>query len=1016
MTDFDPSPDLDLRTERRLLTDQIRELELRVATNHAHCETAAAELEAFRSRRLVRVSTRLADALAPRLDRLARVIPLSWPPGRWGPSAGPPQGTDQPPPGRSSFGTLGLVSPAELVDELSAVALDRRRESLVSVIMPTHNRARLIGRAIESALEQTHEKLQLIIVDDGSTDDTAAVVARYQATTDRITMVNQQRAGPARARNRALELARGDFCAYLDSDNVWTPRFLEVMVGLLIDSSSACGYAALAREIDGNTVAVVNEPFDWGRCRQSNLVDLNVLVHRAGLPEAHFDPSLGRNEDWDLVLRLARRHQMLHAPFIGCRYRDDNSTDRVSVTGLNVFTRIVRAKHPADGGPTLATDMVAASLPLSVSIRVAAPFADRLEWGDHHLANAMARSLAGLGHRAVVRYRDSLLSAGDEDVNIVLRGAVPFAPRPWAVNVLWIICDPEQVEPSELQSFDLVRVASASYAALLNCVPGISARPLLQASGFTPPEQRRPLPSSNSDFEADDWKSCVDGRVLFVGNSRGDHRPLIDMAVAVGLNPVVVGSGWDGTTVAPHVVADFVDNRDLPSLYRRASWVLNDHWPSMVDFGIVSNRLFDVLAAGGMAVSDRLDELATVLPSVVQVDGEERLAEIVTGTRPDPLPWTSSLHLTDRMTTLMSDVADWVIGQQGLRSDISPDVDDGDATRFRSTERPSIVVVAPGWSDGADPRHHLCFRSLIAPLTSGLSGQRFDVVPAASLALAVDHDGPMVVFVTRPSDVSQLSDGARWPDRPYVLATHSGHESAATVVAATEHWGRPLAHWELAGSPCIDPRLWRRYHRRSMPPPEHQRQPRIIELSGIGNGRPPTVLTPAGDDGGAAAALMGDGLDHYRLCRLVRGSGPFDLAVIGGAVDADPDRSSLVYEALVGRALGSLVVIRSETNGQTNEVTGEREGTVDELGTLGIDPADLWIIEHGFGEGLVEQLSDRWPDLRLQRRADRRFPDAAFWHRFGSRAAADRLFRQWPEWPAPRDSRARTGSGGGWSR
>ena len=99
-----------------------------------------------------------------------------------------------------------------------------------SAIIPTFNRAHLIAAAIESALGQTCPPREIIVVDDGSTDDTARVLAPYQ---DRIQYVVQPNQGPAAARNHGFRLARSDFIALLDSDDLWVPDRLARQQSLL---------------------------------------------------------------------------------------------------------------------------------------------------------------------------------------------------------------------------------------------------------------------------------------------------------------------------------------------------------------------------------------------------------------------------------------------------------------------------------------------------------------------------------------------------------------------------------------------------------------------------------------------------------------------------------------------------------------------------------------------------------------------------------------------------------------
>lgn len=97
----------------------------------------------------------------------------------------------------------------------------------ISVILPTFNRAQFISQAIESALRQTHPPDEIIIIDDGSTDDTGKIVAGFGK---KIKYVWQQNQGPAAARNHGMRLARGDFFAFLDSDDLWMPNKIKAQL------------------------------------------------------------------------------------------------------------------------------------------------------------------------------------------------------------------------------------------------------------------------------------------------------------------------------------------------------------------------------------------------------------------------------------------------------------------------------------------------------------------------------------------------------------------------------------------------------------------------------------------------------------------------------------------------------------------------------------------------------------------------------------------------------------------
>jgi glycosyltransferase involved in cell wall biosynthesis len=109
----------------------------------------------------------------------------------------------------------------------------REELPLVSVIIPAYNAYGFIGQAIESVINQDYGKLEVIIIDDGSTDGTLEYARSFG---DRIIVLEQANAGPAAARNHGVSVARGEFLAFLDADDVWVPGKLAAQVTYLVDN------------------------------------------------------------------------------------------------------------------------------------------------------------------------------------------------------------------------------------------------------------------------------------------------------------------------------------------------------------------------------------------------------------------------------------------------------------------------------------------------------------------------------------------------------------------------------------------------------------------------------------------------------------------------------------------------------------------------------------------------------------------------------------------------------------
>jgi hypothetical protein len=203
-------------------------------------------------------------------------------------------------------------------------------EPLISVILPTRDRAALLRPAIDSVLAQTYSNWELVVVDDGSEDETAALLDELDDP--RVRALRLEGSGVTGARNAGLDAARGELIAYLDDDNLMHPGWLrtvawafethpdaEVVYGAFIiddpERVDGSGAGALAK--------LVFRPFDRERLPGENPADMSAISHRAGLPEARFDESLSMYGDWELLARLVRERDPFAVPAIAAFYGTD---------------------------------------------------------------------------------------------------------------------------------------------------------------------------------------------------------------------------------------------------------------------------------------------------------------------------------------------------------------------------------------------------------------------------------------------------------------------------------------------------------------------------------------------------------------------------------------------------------------------------------------------------------------------------------------------------------------------
>ncbi len=223
-------------------------------------------------------------------------------------------------------------------------------QPLVSVIMPAWNRETKVVAAIRSVQAQTLDAWELIVVDDGSDDDTLGVVRALAAGDDRVRPLERPHGGVCAARNAGLAVARGEFVAFLDTDNEWEPDFLELMVKGLQHAGAGAAYSGIELRTGESTSY---RAYDGGLddLLVKNHIDLNVLVLRSSLLKevGGFDESLRRWVDHDLAIRVARRETPVLFPFIGCRYdHEDEGGTRITTTESENWQFVVLGNNLVD--------------------------------------------------------------------------------------------------------------------------------------------------------------------------------------------------------------------------------------------------------------------------------------------------------------------------------------------------------------------------------------------------------------------------------------------------------------------------------------------------------------------------------------------------------------------------------------------------------------------------------------------------------------------------------------------
>lgn len=293
-------------------------------------------------------------------------------------------------------------------------------QAKVSVVIPTYNRAALLPRAIASVQAQSVDVAEIIVIDDGSSDDTLTVLRSLATTEPRLQVVERARGGANRARNAGVEAANGEWIAFLDSDDHWMPRKLEHQLAALAATPSAiAAFAGLMMHAPHRTAVFIPNPrptlMDL-RCCNALSSTSSAVISAAQLREVGgFDPDLPSCQDWDLWYRLRQigPFVVVQEPLVhidgGQHQRITSDREKVAEGHEILFARLCEGLAP---GPQLrkvqaAHQLVLAdidrragdyaqSLPLALKSCLRSPSLSAFRSVAQNISGAMRQALTGM--------------------------------------------------------------------------------------------------------------------------------------------------------------------------------------------------------------------------------------------------------------------------------------------------------------------------------------------------------------------------------------------------------------------------------------------------------------------------------------------------------------------------------------------------------------------------------------------------------------------------------------------
>lgn len=531
----------------------------------------------------------------------------------------------------------------------------------VSVVIPVYNVEPFLRECLDSVINQTLKEIEIICVDDGSTDASLDILKEYAAKDNRITLFSPGHIGTGHCRNIALSIVQGEWIGFVDPDDWIEEEYFEKLytsatydTDIVFQTSRIEFYPE-----DNNREVVIGTP----QGANDYAFRYNIIHYSAHLWSKIFKRSF--IEKYNIKNSFTRRSQdlcftfpaILLAENIKCinnakyYYRKGHKSactveytaqdaqevfalysqieSKVSKFNENMLSLVKYKKNitlkkmyttsSADVKQIIrdnAKDLYEVDFDLygnsrnkKITIKNPAPDnLDKLWWGDYWLGLDLAEGLKKRGYEVKTDYAEDKVNrkidytenkiCTDSEINIIIRGIKRDVKLDKSkINILYLISHPDDVTIKEAMQYSFVIVGSIKKCKDFRKY-GIKAYYLPQFSN-----SRRFFCEKDSTFY---------NKLLFVGNAYDGIRPAVQYATNNGLPISIYGKFWDKYIDKRYIKGEFIDNNDLRKYYSNAEIVLNDTNENMKTQGFISNRIYDATVCKAFIISDYMPEIEEI--------------------------------------------------------------------------------------------------------------------------------------------------------------------------------------------------------------------------------------------------------------------------------------------------------------------------------------------------------------------------------------------------------------------
>ncbi len=520
----------------------------------------------------------------------------------------------------------------------------------LSVIVPVYNTAQYLRQCMDSLISQTLSDIEIICVDDGSTDTSAQILQEYADRYEHIHLILSEHIGTGACRNLAVEKAQGQYLGFVDPDDYIESTYFEKLYNSAIENNSDV-VCQLSR-IEFDNVSGIKKEL----CIKASNTDLefryNIISDGAHLWSKIFNRDFIVSNKIRNALTKRSQDLLFSMPAILAAdtisvvsdakyfYRkghnsvcqsefSENDIKEQCLLYQDIMTKIdelapnmrslvilkqqtvlksIYNKLSEDDRAEMAKylqniNFIDFALPtdsnINIALKIPAPDSfKKIWWGDYWLGLDLISGLKEVGCSARIDYAEDFNKSANENTNIVMRGLKPFFPKDYSkLNILYIISRFNTISDYEISRYDCVLVGSETIAQQMQ---------KKHKNVFFVPQ------FTNTDRFFPEYDARYAHDVLFVGNAYAGVRPVVKMALESGLDISVFGNFWNNKIDDKYIKGIYIDNSELHKYYSSAKINLNDTTETMKANGFISNRIYDVTACGGFIISDYIPEIADV--------------------------------------------------------------------------------------------------------------------------------------------------------------------------------------------------------------------------------------------------------------------------------------------------------------------------------------------------------------------------------------------------------------------